>query len=244
MLRLISMIFSLVTVVIVSAIADIMPLNGKTTVEIANRLPVYFTPASYVFGISAILYVLLAFWLYGFWRNKEKDNLSLLKKRGYLFNLSAMLNVAWVFLWHYELFNWTVFVMAALLVTVAALYFTYPKNENLLLQRIPISVYLGWVIVTFFINSNYLLTLREWSGWGLSASLWTVIFLTIATAIALHFMYHHRDLALNSVFIWALIGIAAKNGFDSLFISSAALFLTAVIGVGFFFVRNNPTSTN
>jgi len=232
------MAFSLITLVIINSMVDIVSLNGSTTAEITNRLPALFTPANYVYSIEAVIYVFLAIWLYGFWRNHGKDDLPLVRLRSVLLNLSAVFNIAWIFLWHYEFFSWTVIIKAALLLTLAAIYFTYPKTENRLLQRIPISIYLGWIIVTFFINTNYLLTLREWSGWGLSTSLWTVIFLTIATAIALHFMYHYNDWALNSMFVWVFIGIAVKNGFDILFVSSAALFLAAVIIVGFFFARN------
>lgn len=227
------MILSLTLVICVQVIANIMQLNGKTTVEIMNRLPFLFTPANYVFSILIVIDVLLIIWLVGFWKRIGKDDANVLTLRTFLFNLSAVLNIVFVYTWHYDHFNWTIVIKVALLFTLFALYLTYPKTENNLFQRIPISVYFGWIIFTFFTNANYLLTLREWGGWGLSASLWAVIFLTIATATALHFMYHHRDIALNSVFIWAFVGIAVKNGFDTLFVTSAALFLTAVISASF-----------
>lgn len=86
-------------------------------------------------------------------------------------------------------------------------------------------------------NFNYVLTFREWSGWGLSDPLWTVIYLTIATAFALHFLYHHKDIPLNLVIVWTFIGIIVKNGVDELFVSAAALFLTAAILVGILMTR-------
>ena len=132
--------------------------------------------------------------------------------------------------------------MIALLVTLARLYFTYPKLENHLFERVPISIYFGWVIISFIELINYVLTFSEWGGWGISHSLWTVIFLTIATSIALHFMYHHQDLSLNAVFMWVFIGIVVKNGFDSLFVSIAALFLTFVIGASFFLIRTKDVA--
>lgn len=237
MLRLLSMILSLTLVICVQAIANIMQLNGKTTIEIMNRLPILFTPASYVFFIWIFIDVLLIIWLVGFWQSIRKNDANLLKLRTFLFNLSAVFNIIWVYTWHYEYFNWTIVIKIALIFTLFALYLTYPKIENTLFQRSPISIYLGWMIFTLFMNTNYLLTLSEWGGWGLSSPLWAVIFLTIATATALHFMYHHRDIALNSVFIWAFVGIAVKNGFDALFVTSAALFLTAVISASFYFVK-------
>ena len=103
-------------------------------------------------------------------------------------------------------------------------------------ERIPIAIYLGWILIAFITNVSYVLTLHEWSGWGLSTPLWTVIYLTIAAAIALHFMYHHGDVAFNLVFIWAFVGIAVKNSFEELFVSAAALFLVMVIGAFILFL--------
>lgn len=243
MFRILVMSISLIAVITVNIAANIVPFNGSTTGEIANKLPVLFTPASYVFTIWPVIYVFLAIWLYGFLRNKEIKDMPQKNRRAFLLILSCLINIAWIVLWHYEFHNWTVVVMAALLVTLLSLYFTYPKKENLIFERIPIAVYLACVFVAFIINVSYTLTLHEWKGWGLSDPLWTVIYLTVATAIALHFMYHHRDVALNLVFIWAFVGIAVKNGFEELFVSAAALFLTAVIGVGIFFVRKSFNAT-
>jgi hypothetical protein len=124
-----------------------------------------------------------------------------------------------------------------MLLLTAALYFTYPKRENRFWDRVPISLLFGCCFITLIELVNYLLTFHEWSGWGLSNSMWAVIYLTVSTAIALHFMYHHRDIAFNAVFIWVFIGIAVKNGFDELFVSTAALFLTAVIGASFYLLK-------
>jgi len=233
------MTLSLIIIVCFYLTANLVSLNGKTTIEIANRLPVLFTPSNFTFIIWGIIYTFLAIWIYGFWSNRRKINLPIIKKRSIYFNLSSLFSVMWILLWHYGFFNWSIVVMGALLATLTALYFTYPKTENLFLQRVPISLYLGWIIILFIENMNYLLTLWEWSGWGVSISLWTVIFLTIAAAIALHFLYHHKDIPLNFVFMWAFIGIALKNGFDSLFVTSVALFLTAVIGISFFLIKQD-----
>lgn len=237
MLRIISMILSLIAVIAVQLFANVLSFNGKTTIEIMNRLPILFTPANYVFGIWLLVYGFLIVWLYGFWRSQRLQSNTILNLRTALFISCTFLTILWLLLWHYEFFHWTVIVMIALLATLTKLYFTYPKDENHLFERVPISIYFGWVIISFIELINYVLTFREWGGWGLSDSLWTVIFLTVATAIALHFMYHYRDAALNAVFMWVFIGIVVKNGFDALFVSIAALFLTFVIGACLLFMR-------
>ncbi|CAM3212831.1 tryptophan-rich sensory protein [Filibacter tadaridae] len=237
MLRILIMTFSLIAVVAVNVAANIIPFNGKTTGEIANRLPVLFTPASYVFIIWAVIFMLLAVWIYVHSRRGESTDLYLNNWRAALFVFSCLLNISWILLWHYTFFNWTIVVMFVLLLTLFALYSTYPKQESRQFERLPISIYLGWIFVATIANGNYVLTFHEWNGWGLSNPLWTVISLSVATAIALHFLYHYKDRALNVVFMWAFIGIAVKNGVDELFVSSAALFLTAVIGVSLFVLK-------
>ncbi len=238
MFRFFSMALFLFSSFIIMGLAEFMPLNDKTTADIMNRLPILLIPANYVFIIWFIIFLFLIIWLSGFWRNRHQESLLTLNKRTILFISSLILNLACILLWHYESFTWTIIAFIGLLCTISVLYFSYPKTENKLDRRLPISLYFGWIIFSFMFLINYLLTLGEWNGWGISQSLWSVIFLTITTAIGLHFLYHHKDIAFNSVLMWGFVGIAVKNGFDSLFVTTAALFLTGVIGTCFFIFRN------
>lgn len=230
MFRIMMMTFSLIAAILVDIAANIVPFNGITTGEIANRLPVLFMPSGYVYAIWAVIYILLIVWLYGFWQDTKNSNHSLQNGRAALFISSSLLNIAWILFWHYGVFYWTIVIATALLFTLLAMYFTYPQRNTQLFGRLAIGVYLGWIFILTITNISYVLTFHEWSGWGLSDPLWTVIYLTIATAIALHFLYHHADIALNVVFMWTFVGIAVRNGADELFVSVAALFLTAAIG--------------
>src|SRR6185503_12090186 len=49
----------LIVMLAVNFLSEALPLNGQTSAEIANRLPILFVPANYVFGIWGIIYVLL-----------------------------------------------------------------------------------------------------------------------------------------------------------------------------------------
>lgn len=241
MLRYILVIVSLLAVITTNALANILPLNGQTTGEISNRLPVLFTPAGYVFSIWSLIYLLLVFWVVGLWRNRfNKD--ALYERRSLLFIISCVFNIAWIFLWHYEYFLLTVIVMISLLLTLIILYRTYPVQDNRLSIRLPISIYLGWISVATIANISYALTVYEWSGWGLSDPLWAVIMMTIGAALALHIRFHHFDIAYPAVFIWAFIGIAVRNGFEELLVMTAALFLSAVLLVGIIFIRKKSSS--
>jgi hypothetical protein len=41
------------------------------------------------------------------------------------------------------------------------------------------------------------------------------------------------------VFIWAFVGIAVRNGFEELLVSTAALFLSAVMLAGIIFMKKS-----
>ncbi len=105
MFRIIIMTFSLIAVVLVNAAANIMPINGKTTGEISNSLPVLFTPAGYAFSIWAVIYLLLAIWLYGFMRNKVNVDHALFNRRVVLFVLSCLLKYHLDFALAFRLFR-------------------------------------------------------------------------------------------------------------------------------------------
>lgn len=242
MFRLIIMVLFFISSFLITMTAELVPFNNRTATEIMNRLPVILVPANYVFIIWIITFLFLGFWIYGFYRQKVQQSQKTLSFQSVLFCASLILNSLFILLWHYEYFFAAVAITVVLLVMISILYFTYPKTENQFYGRLPISLYLGWIVFSFMFLSNYTLTLIAWSGWGISQTLWAVIFLTIVTAIGLHLLYHHNDFAFNLVIIWGFIGIAVKNGFDSLFVSTACLFLSAVI-IACFFIFNQKRST-
>lgn len=229
MSRILLMTLSLCAVILLNINARFFSLNGNTTGEIANRLPLLFLPANYVLIICWLLYILLFFWIFNFNKNREEMSSAHQNRVTFLFVLSCLLHIAWIFLWHFGLFTGSFLTKIALLIVLLTIYLSFPKRDNRLLGKAPFSILTGWIFITTVSNISYFLMIRGWSGFGLSDPLWAVIFLTVSTAFALHFMYHYKDYVMNLVFVWAFIGIAVKNGTEELFISSAAVFLSAVI---------------
>ncbi|ARF16877.1 hypothetical protein [Sporosarcina ureae] len=230
MLRIILMALSLLIMIGTHIAANLIPLNGLTTWEIANRVPVLFMPAEYVFSIWIVLDLLLVSWLYLFFKTSDSLSSFVANLRAVTFSISCFFNIAWLLLWHYSYYYWAIVSVIALLICLLVLYFSYPKIDETNRERLPISAYMAWIFIAVIANSNYAFKFHDWTGWGLSDPLWTVLFLTLTAAIALHFMYHYRDSMFNLIIIWSFIGIAIKNGTDELFVSTAALFLSAVIG--------------
>ncbi|MFD1205154.1 tryptophan-rich sensory protein [Sporosarcina contaminans] len=233
MSRIIMMTLSLLVLIILHVIATFFSLNGQTTSEIANRLPLLFIPANYVFLLWIVIYAMLFVWIPSFAKEQKFINL-----RMYGFFTAIALSIVWIFCWHYGYLSLSIAAKILLLCILFSVYFSYHKTDNRISGRMPYSLLIGWNFLTLISTVSYYLLLHDWSGFGLSAPLWTVIYLTISTAFALHFMFHYHDFMMNFVFIWTFIGIAFKNGTDELFVTAAALFLTAVL-IAFMIFREN-----
>lgn len=239
MIKIIFLIISLISTITVNILANTLPINHHTTGEISNRLPALFTPASYVFLIWFAIYFLLACWIWNIIK-EFRGGATISIKRVTLFVCSSILNILWLLFWHYELFLFSLIDMFALLGILYMLYKTYSFEKQPWMRRIPISIYLGWIFVATFTNFEYYLTYIEFGGWGITKSLWVVIFLTAATAIALHMRYHFNDQTIVLVFIWAFIGLAFRHMFSELLITTASIFLSCVLIVGILFIKKTP----
>ena len=226
---------TLVATIAANGLANALPLNGQTTGEISDRFQVYFVPAGYVFSIWGLIYLgLTAFAIYQA-LPAQRDN-PRLRSIGYLFALSCLANIAWLFLWHYELFPLTLGAMLALLLLLIAIYLRLgigrarvPLAEKWLV-RVPFSIYLGWITVATIANATSLLDYLNWSGWGISPEAWTVIMLLAAVGIASAVSLTRGDVAYMLVIIWALVGIAVKHARAPV-VATAAWVATALVAL-------------
>lgn len=205
-------------------IANLTKLNGMTTIEIAHKLPVLLMPADYTLIIRPIILLFLAYWIYKF-RPYEPSS----TKQVTLFTISCLATSAWFPLWHFGIFGWAFFTNIVVLLSLYMLYRMYPAKENGWGQRVPIALFFSWTLIDFVMNLNYLLVFDEWSRMGLSNVLWTILNLTILTAIALHFSYHHRDGVITAVFVWVFFGIIVNIQLEELFVSLSGLFLLSIM---------------
>ncbi|WP_397540027.1 tryptophan-rich sensory protein [Rummeliibacillus pycnus] len=230
-----------IAMIVFSTAANIIPLNGHTTSEISNSYTVLFSPAGYVYIIRVFIYIILAYWIYLLWKNPHSEyHISLTQI--VLFVASSIFNMLWIYLWHYEYFTWSIVAIIFMLLSLTGLYFTYPAWHRSWGGRLPISMYLAWVSIVTFMNIAFLFTHNHWNVLGLSDPLWAVIMLTCGTAIALHIRFHYDDILFPIVYIWAYIGIAFKNGFEELLVTTAALFLSGVLVVGIIFIKKQKPS--
>ncbi|MBN1154239.1 tryptophan-rich sensory protein [candidate division KSB1 bacterium] len=207
---------ALLATLVVNYLANALPINGKTTGELSDNFATLFKPAGYVFSIWGIIYIaLLVFVIYQLLpkvRNSELINIISI-----YFILSCIANIAWIFAWHHERFGLSVLIMFVLLFSLIKIY-TGIHTEYLdhyssakWTVFVPFSLYLAWICVATIANITIYLYSINWSGFGISPTVWFVLLLLVGLALGCVILRRYHDLFFILVLIWAYLGIAVQN---------------------------------
>ncbi len=206
--------------IVVNALANILPINNKTTGELSDLYPNLFTPAGLTFAIWGLIYVLLAiFVVYQLIPSVRRDaqKIYFTQRIGPLFFISCIANMGWIYAWHYEMVSLSLVLMLILFGSLLAIYLRLnigkseaPKAEKYLVH-LPFSVYLGWITIATIANTTALLVNINWNAWGLGEQFWTVAVITVGIAIALSVLFTRKDIFYCLVVDWALLGILLKR---------------------------------
>lgn len=209
-------VLSFAATVVVNALANALPINGQTTAAISDSFRVFVIPAGFTFAIWGLIYaLLLVFTVYQALPSRRAD--PLLRRLGYLPALSGVLNVAWIFLWQYELFVPTLVVMGGLLSTLIAIYLRLEQGRTARSRTedwavsIPFRVYLGWITVATILNVAVALTSIGVDGGGVRPEAIASAVLVVGLLIAATVVVRGRDVAYGLVIVWAYGGIYAKE---------------------------------
>jgi hypothetical protein len=214
-IRQIAVVVTVVITLVVNILADVLPINGLNTGAISDTFHVYFVPAGYVFAIWGIIYIgLIAYAVYQALPSQREN--PRLQATGWWIALGGLANSAWIFLWHYELFVWTLVAMLVLLGTLLITYLRLGTGRTLVSPsetwavRLPFSIYLGWITVATVANVTDVLDFVKWNAFGIAPETWMVIVLVAVLLIAVLMNFTRRDIAYAAVLLWALAGIAVK----------------------------------
>jgi benzodiazapine receptor len=220
----------IVTVAVNALAGSTTLLNGRTSGEVSDLYPTLVTPAGYTFSIWGVIYVLLfVFVVYqALPRNREQ---SFLRQVSFLFVLSGVLNISWLFLWHYDFITFSVVLMFGLLASLIAIYLrlNIGRVDVSLTEKVcvhlPFSVYLGWITVASIANVAVALTAAGWDGFGIEPVTWAMLVIAVALIITLTMIVTRKDVAYGLVIAWALGGIMVKQ------IENQTIVLTAEVSI-------------
>jgi len=191
-------------------------LGGKNTAQISDANPTLITPAGYVFSIWGIIYILLGIFVV-FQALPSQQEKEFQKRIGWLFALSSVANIVWLFLWQFEYLSLSCVLMFLLLATLISIYLRLktgkspaPLREKLAVH-LPFSVYLGWITIASIANVTVTLVSVNWDGFGISPETWATLIIIVALLITILVIATRKDIAYGLVIIWALVGIAVKQ---------------------------------
>jgi benzodiazapine receptor len=226
--------------VIVNSLASSLALNGRTTAEVSDLYFTLVTPAGYVFSIWGVIYTLLLIFAV-FQALPSQREKPFLQQINVLFVLSGVLNVVWLFLWHYDQIVLSVAVMFALLATLIAVYLRLGigKASVTLKEKVfvhlPFSVYLGWITVASIANVASALVSIQWDGFGLASETWAVLVIAVALLITLAVIATRRDIAYSLVLVWALVGIAVnQSAYQNIVTAATASAIIIIVALAAF----------
>ncbi len=217
-----------ILIVVINALANLLPINGQTTGEISNRIDVLITPAGYAFSIWTLIYVLIGIWIIRQYP-RERRGLPVYTNTSIIFMLSGLLNCTWILTWHYEYFITSLAVMFAYLISLIILYRRMKNSNPGFFDIAPFSINLGWISVATIVNVAYVLEEYGWGGFGLSGEIWTSIMLVVGTGLAIIFKFKESDYLYPFVFVWAYIAIGVRNQETSEGIAYMAYGLAVII---------------
>ncbi len=249
-LRLLNVIAYVSTVLVNGLAGSTRIIGGTNTAQISDKYTTLITPAGYVFSIWGIIYVLLGifvvFQVLPSERGKEYQ-----KRIGFLFLLSSIFNIVWLFLWQYENLLLSVVVMFLLLASLIAIYVNVGIGRSqttlreILAVHIPFSVYLGWITIASIANVAAALVSVNWKGFGIASETWAILIIVTAQVITLLMLGTRKDMAYGLVVVWALMGIAVKqNEYQSIVVMAEAGSVVILIAgaAAFLFTRRASSS--
>jgi hypothetical protein len=206
----------ILTVIINSIAGSTTLIGGQDTAAISDNNPTLITPAGYVFSIWGIIYFLLGVFMIYQALPRERNS-TYHRKIGWLFVLSSLINIAWIFVWQYESLILSVVLIFALLLSLIAIYLRLDigrskvKIGERLAVHLPFSVYLGWITIASIADVAVTLTAYNWDGFGISPETWAIIVVAVALVVTLLMLGIRKDIAYALVIIWALIGIGVNQ---------------------------------
>lgn len=219
----ISNLIAFIGTLVVNTLSNSLPLNGKTPGQLSDLYPNLFVPAGLTFSIWGTIYTwLLVFVIWqttALFSAKHLEKIApIINKLSWLFVVTCVVNVAWLFAWHWQYLLISVSVMLTLLLSLIRLNiqvgtgFSKINATEKWLIHAPFGIYLGWISVATIANITATLVGNQWNGWGISEGNWGIIMVSIGFLVAFGMVFFKNNVFYGLAVIWALYGITLKRG--------------------------------
>lgn len=218
----------------VNTLANILPINGRSTGDVSDAYSNLFAPAGITFSIWSLIYfLLLGYSLYQLINRKSVFENKAYKRVAFWFIISSIANILWIFAWHYEVIWLTLILMLVLLTSLIIINLSLrnvqaSKSETLFI-KIPFAVYFGWITIATIANITTFLVLIEWNRFGMSEVFWTVVIVIVGAIIGFLAEIYYKSFSYGAVIIWAYLGIIIKHTSSQFFDGKYPAVIVAVV---------------
>jgi hypothetical protein len=204
-----------VIMVVMNALANILPINNLTTGVISDSYPNLFAPTGLTFAVWGVIYLGLAVLLLLLWLNPPVSGEEALTNRLLLWlTISNLLNSVWILAWHYLLIGYSLLLMlgilGALMISHLSVYRISHTDRIYWIRQI-IDIYFGWITIATIANVTTFLVAINWNRFGLGEDLWMIVMLLIGGLITAVVIVKDRSISYGLVIAWALFGIFLKH---------------------------------
>lgn len=214
--------------------------NNETMASISAKFQNLFTPAGYAFSIWGLIYLgLLGCVIYygPFTKNTDAKE-EIVLNVGWWFVISCIANCLWIIAWLYEYTFLTITIMVLLFISLMKIIenncglIESKDFKTAIFFRLPFYIYSGWISVALIADVAAYLKKIQWSGFGISETIWTVVMFAVAAIVHLYMVWKRNMTSFALVAVWALIAIAVANQ-DS----NQTVYISAIITAIFLFVN-------
>ncbi len=214
--------FAFIIMVYINYLSNALPINGKTPGQLSDLYVNYFVPAGFTFAIWGVIYgsllISIVVQVFALFNTNVGNKISpVIQLIGYDFVISCLINVAWLFSWHYQLVAFSVVLMILFLIVLVKIFvklkigtFSHNQSEKWLFH-FPIAIYLGWICVALVANVTAFLVNINWSSWFFEPSVWAIIMVVIAFLVLSYLVIFKNTVPTALVGTWAFYGIYAKR---------------------------------
>ncbi|WP_252314538.1 hypothetical protein [Sinobaca sp. H24] len=132
-------------------------------------------------------------------------------------------------MFHYEQFLLTFVAMTGLLGSLLVIYRRLSAQKASFLQKLPFSLYTGWVTVAFIVNVGIVFVTLVLMDLFFHGSFWTGLVVILGAAVPIYVMKRQKDIIYLLVFVWAYFGIFAERNEAHPFLAAVAFI--AALGI-------------
>lgn len=202
-----------VAMVVVNALANIIPINNISTGAVSDSYFNLFAPTGLTFSIWGVIYLLLGMYVFvqlqGL-RIKEGERIESSSIRiNALFAISSLANVFWILAWHYRVI-WLSLVLM-LIILVCLILISFPLRKKDLLTKAAFGIYFGWICVATIANVTTLLVRYGVPNNTVGATIQTTVVLLVGLLIGGITLLIQKNIGYGLTFVWAYLGIYLKH---------------------------------